>query len=121
MTFLAPPFAPASPACSRRWRRPATGCGCRPAASYRARGTAREVAWTPETGLFALAAASSGDLTGATGWLDWLIGHRTTLGSFPEKVDANGAQAGVAPLGWTSALVVLTLTANQTTLPTPPA
>jgi GH15 family glucan-1,4-alpha-glucosidase len=121
VTFLAPPFAPASAdvlaAVGRtgdRLRLP-TG-GVVPGEGYGAR-----VAWTPETGLFALAAAASGDLTGAHGWLTWLIGHRSSLGSFPEKVDADGDQAGVAPLGWTSALVVLALTANQTALPAPPA
>ncbi len=121
VTFLAPPFAPPSPdvlaAVTRtgaRLRLP-TG-GVVPGEGYGAR-----VAWTPETGLFALAAAASGDLAGAKGWLDWLIADRSTLGSFPEKVDAHGAQAGVAPLGWTSALVVLALTANQTILPAPPA
>jgi hypothetical protein len=121
VTFLAPPFGPPAPgvlaAVARtgdRLRLP-TG-GVVPGEGYGA-----EVAWTPETGLFALAAAASGDLTGAKGWLDWLISHRTTLGSFPEKVDSRGDQAGVAPLGWTSALVVLALTANQTELPTPPA
>jgi hypothetical protein len=121
VTFLAPPFAPVSPAVEAavtrtgdRLRLP--GGGVVPGEGYGA-----EVAWTPETGLFALAAAASGDLTAAKGWLDWLIEHRSTLGSFPEKVDADGDQAGVAPLGWTSALVVLALTANQTVLPSPPA
>ncbi|MFB9839117.1 glycoside hydrolase family 15, partial [Actinoallomurus acaciae] len=84
-------------------------------------GYGANVAWTPETGLFALAAAASGDLTAAKGWLDWLIANRSSLGSFPEKVDTDGDQAGVAPLGWTSALVVLALTADQTVLPAPPA
>jgi GH15 family glucan-1,4-alpha-glucosidase len=121
VTFLAPPFGPASPdvlaavaRTGKRLRLP--GGGVVPGEGYGA-----DAAWTPETGLFALAAAASGDLTGAEGWLSWLIGHRTTLGSFPEKVDADGVQAGVAPLGWTSALVVLALTADQTMLPTPPA
>jgi hypothetical protein len=120
VTFLAPPFAPASPAVlaavtrtGDRLRLP-TG-GVVPGEGYGA-----SVAWTPETGLFALAAAASGDLTAAKGWLDWLIANRSTLGSFPEKVDADGHQAGVAPLGWTSALVVLALTADQTVLPIPP-
>jgi hypothetical protein len=120
VTFLAPPFGPASPSVltavtktGDRLRLP--GGGVVPGEGYGA-----EVAWTPETGLFALATAASGDLTGARSWLDWLIGHRTSLGSFPEKVDARGAQAGVAPLGWTSALIVLALTADETILPTPP-
>ncbi len=121
VTFMAPPFGPPSPdvvaAVSRigsRLRLP-TG-GVVPGEGYGA-----NVAWTPETGLFALASVSSGDTPAARDWLDWLIGHRTTLGSFPEKVDTNGAQAGVAPLGWTSALVVLSVAAEATLLPIPPA
>lgn len=121
VTFLAPPFDPPAPGVLAAVARTAArlrlpGGGVVPGEGYGA-----EAAWTPETGLFALEAAATGDLTGAKGWLSWLIGHRTTLGSFPEKVDSRGDQAGVAPLGWTSALVVLALTANQTTLPTPPA
>lgn len=119
ITFLAPPFAPASPdvqaAVTRiaaRLRLP-TG-GVVPGERY-----GRQTAWTPETGLFALAAASAGDRVATRSWLDWLFATRTTLGSFPEKVGANGNQAGVAPLGWTSALVVLTLYAAATPLPTP--
>jgi GH15 family glucan-1,4-alpha-glucosidase len=119
ITFLAPPFAPASPdvlaAVSRvggRLRLP--GGGVVPGEGYGA-----DVAWTPETGLFALSAAASGDVAAARGWLDWLIGHRTSLGSFPEKVDTRGNQAGVAPLGWTSALVLLTLAAERSPLPIP--
>ena len=121
ITFLAPPFAPPAPdviaAVSRiggKLRLPKGGV--MPGEGYGA-----AVAWTPETGLFALATASSGDMTAARGWLDWLIGHRTSLGSFPEKVDGHGAQAGVAPLGWTSALVVLSVAADTSLLPIPPA
>jgi GH15 family glucan-1,4-alpha-glucosidase len=44
----------------------------------------------------------------ATRWLDWLDAHRTRWGSLPEKVLADGAPAGPAPLAWTAALVVLT-------------
>ena len=113
ITFLAPPFAPPSPSVlsavtrvGERLRLP-TG-GVVPGEGYGA-----DVAWTPETGLFALASAASGDVGTATGWLDWLIDHRTSLGSFPEKVGRHGDQAGVAPLGWTSALVVLALTARN--------
>lgn len=120
VVFLAPPFAPPSPgvlsAVTRtgyRLRLP-TG-GVVPGEGYGA-----EVAWTPETGLFALSAAASGDIGTARDWLDWLIAHRTSLGSFPEKVDSRGHQAGVAPLGWTSALVLLALTAEERALPVPP-
>jgi GH15 family glucan-1,4-alpha-glucosidase len=120
VTFLAPPFAAPSPVVlagvaktGDRLRLPSGGVV--PGEGYGA-----EVAWTPETGLFALASAASGDVAGADGWLGWLIGHRTSLGSFPEKVGARGEQAGVAPLGWTSALVVLAVAAETATLPIPP-
>jgi hypothetical protein len=121
VTFVAPPFAPPMPgvlaAVSRiggRLRLP--GGGVVPGEAYDA-----DDAWTPETGLFALAAAASGDYVAARGWLGWLVAHRTSLGSFPEKVDARGRQAGVAPLGWTCALVILALVAEQSPLPIPPA
>lgn len=121
VTFLAPPYAPATAgvlaAVSRigaRLRLP--GGGVVPGEAYDA-----EQAWTPETGLFALSAAASGDLPKADAWLGWLIAHRTTLGSFPEKVNTLGHQAGVAPLGWTCALVILTLAAEQSPLPVPPS
>lgn len=121
VTFVAPPFAPATPevlaAVSRiggRLRLP--NGGVVPGEAYDA-----DMAWTPETGLFALSAAASGDYPAAQGWLGWLIAHRTSLGSFPEKVDTRGRQAGVAPLGWTSALVILALAAEHSPLPIPPS
>jgi hypothetical protein len=120
VTFMAPPFAVPVPGVlsaiartSEHLRLP-TG-GVVPGEGYGA-----DVAWTPETGLFALAAAATGNLAAAHDWLDWLIEHRTSLGSFPEKVDTRGRQAGVAPLGWTSALVVLALAAEHSGLPDPP-
>jgi GH15 family glucan-1,4-alpha-glucosidase len=67
------------------------------------------ISWTPETALFALAAAASGETELALGWVSWLDSHRTVLGSLPEKVTARGNPAAVAPLAWTAALVVLTL------------
>ena len=42
--------------------------------------------------------------------LAWLDAHRTVHGSLPEKVTRTGRPAGPAPLTWTSALVLLTLT-----------
>lgn len=119
VTFLAPPFAPATPdvlaavrEIGARLRLPSGGVV--PGAGYGA-----DAAWTPETGLFALAATASGDVAAAHDWLGWLLAHRTALGSFPEKVDTRGRQAGVAPLGWTSALVVLALSAERSPLPIP--
>lgn len=78
------------------------------------------VSWTPETAFFALSAAASGDKEEADRWLDWLLAHRTELGSFPEKVDGGGAPQAAAPLAWTSALVVLALAASEEPLPVPP-
>jgi GH15 family glucan-1,4-alpha-glucosidase len=80
----------------------------------------REVAWTPETAMFALAAAASGDHGEAAGWLEWLAAHRTSLGVLPEKVDEHGRPAAVAPLGWTASLVLLALAALDDPLPVPP-
>ena len=81
----------------------------------------RDTTWTPQTAFFALAAAASGDQASADRWLSWLAEHRTSLGSLPEKVDRNGAPASVAPLGWTAAIVLLALTAQERALPIPPA
>lgn len=71
--------------------------------------------------MFGLAAQAAGDHSEAAGWLGWLLAHRTPLGSFPERVDAGGDPASVAPLGWTSSTVLLTLVAEDRTLPVPPA
>jgi len=73
------------------------------------------VSWTPETALFALSAAAGGDRAGASSRLDWLSKHRTSAGSLPEKVLADGSPAAVAPLAWTAALVVLTVDALDRT------
>lgn len=121
ITFLAPPFAPPSADVLSSVTRVGDHLRLPTGGVVPGEGYGADVAWTPETGLFALAAAASGDIGAAGDWLDWLIGHRTSLGSFPEKVDPLGHQAGVAPLGWTSALVVLALTAEERPLPIPPA
>lgn len=68
------------------------------------------VAWTPEVAMLAFGSAGSG---AATGWLAWLDAHRTAAGSLPEKVAADGSPSSVAPLGWTCALVLLTLAARR--------
>jgi GH15 family glucan-1,4-alpha-glucosidase len=67
------------------------------------------VSWTPETALFMLASAESGDPVDATNWLTWLSGHLAAGGSLPEKVRSDGRAGSVAPLAWTDALVLLTL------------
>ena len=123
VNFLAPPFAPPDPRVERaiaeaaeRLRAP--NGGVVPGEDWPRDPT---VAWTPETALFALSAASAGDERGADRWLGWLAAHRTSLGTFPETVDGEGNPTSVAPLGWTDAIVVLTLAAEEDRLPVPPA
>ena len=41
--------------------------------------------------------------------LDWLTEHRTSAGSLPEKISADGDPVSVAPLSWTAANVIITL------------
>lgn len=67
------------------------------------------VSWTPEVALVAYTAAADGQTELAQHWLDWLDAHRAPWGSLPEKVGPDGEPGGPAPLGWTSALVLLTL------------
>jgi len=113
VTFLLPPFADvadpsveaARQAAIPAMRRPAGGLA--PGAGWRDDG----ISWTPETALFALAAAAAGRDDEARQWLDFLLAHRTAAGSLPEKVPADGAPAAVAPLAWTGACVVLAVEA----------
>ncbi|TDU87003.1 hypothetical protein EV138_0520 [Kribbella voronezhensis] len=91
--------------------------GVTPGESWRADG----VAWTPQTALFALSAAARGDRQTALSILDWLNTHRTRTGAIPEKLNRDLQPAGEAPLGWTSALVVLTAAALDKPLPVPAA
>ena len=110
VTFLMPPFAASpSPQVVDAWMgyqsdalRPAGGLA--PGAGWKQDG----ISWTPETALVAYTAAMSGRRERAEHWMDWLSSHRTSGGSLPEKVLANGAPAGPAPLAWTAALVILT-------------
>lgn len=122
VTFLAPPFAPRSAGVARAVA--ATGNelrmpngGVLPGAVWPG---SRAESWTPETAMFALATTASGDRSAAAPWISWLLRHRTALGSLPERVDDHGRPASVAPLGWTSATVLLTLTAERQNLPVPP-
>jgi GH15 family glucan-1,4-alpha-glucosidase len=80
-----------------------------------------DVAWTPATALFALAAAGRGDEVAFQRWFDWLAAHRTAVGALPEKVANDGYPASVAPLGWTCAIVLLALVARDGALGSPPA
>jgi hypothetical protein len=122
VTFLMPPFTTSPPGQAEAWRRArqelATPVGgLRPGVEFKD----PEVSWTPHTALFALTAAASGDDDTAAGYLDWLDAHRTAVGSLPEKVDATGRPAAVAPLTWTGCLVLMTLAALDGDLPEPPA
>lgn len=111
LTFLLPPYVPGEPdpdvvsrlaAAEKDLRRRAGGLA--PGASWKQDG----VSWTPETALFALAHAWSDRPDRAAHWVHWLADHRTTAGSYPEKVLHDGSPAAVAPLAWTAALVVHT-------------
>jgi GH15 family glucan-1,4-alpha-glucosidase len=123
VTFLAPPYAAPdaevdAAVLTAENRLALPGGGVLPGEHWQGN---RTQAWTPETAMFALAAASSGRTGEATAQLDWLAAHRTSLGVLPEKVDQHGHPASVAPLGWTAALVLLALHALDHPLPTPPA
>lgn len=119
--FLLPPFQPSAlDGAETAWAasiapmmRPAGGLA--PGASWRADG----VSWTPQTALYALAAASTGDLERAETWLTWLDEHRTASGALPEKVLADGSPAAVAPLAWTAALVILAVETMEDARRTP--
>jgi GH15 family glucan-1,4-alpha-glucosidase len=122
VNFLAPPFAPPDPRveaaladAAERLRAP--NGGVLPGEDWPHHPT---VAWTPETALFALSAAANGDERSAERWLGWLAAHRTSLGAFPEKVDGQGEPKSAAPLGWTEAIVLLALAAEEDPLPVPP-
>jgi len=109
--FLLPPYQPRElTGAVAAWRasvepmlRPAGGLA--PGGGWQETG----LSWTPETALYAWAAAAIGEREGARHWLRWLSDHRTSLGALPEKVTADGGPAGPAPLAWTCALVVLTV------------
>ena len=122
VTFLAPPFAPRSAGVLRAVRRTGDRLrtpwgGVLPGANWPG---SRVEAWTPETAMFALATTAAGDRSAGAPWTGWLLRHRTAFGAFPERVDDHGRPASVAPLGWTSAIMLLTLTAERHALPIPP-
>ncbi len=120
VTWLAPPFAPASRAVLAAVARAAEqlgpgGGGAVPGLPWLGRDY-----WTPATASFALAAMASGDRAGAERRLGWLLDHRTALGAFPERVRrGDGAPRSAAPLAWTHALVLLTLASGDRPLPVP--
>jgi hypothetical protein len=121
VTFLGPPFRPASAIVSGAVARAARALtlpdgGILPGTTWRVDRTA---AWTPATGFFALYDAASGHAAAATAWLDWLAAHRTAAGALPEQVGGSGQPVSVAPLGWTCAIVLLALTALRHPPPVP--
>jgi GH15 family glucan-1,4-alpha-glucosidase len=119
VTFLAPPFGSADPRVDAAVRHAAARLtvpngGIRPGERWD--GDPRE-AWTPETALFALAFAASGDHDEAGRMLDWLDRHRSRTGSLPERVSKFDDPVSVAPLGWTAAITVLAVAAYEGMLP----
>lgn len=111
--FALPPFQPEPLAGAlAAWERSAEDMvrpagGLAPGAGWKQDG----ISWTPQTSLYALAAAANGRGDQARERLDWLDAHRTGLGALPEKVLADGSPAAVAPLAWTAACVVLAVDA----------
>ncbi|MFF5705115.1 choice-of-anchor R domain-containing protein [Streptomyces sp. NPDC012794] len=80
------------------------------------------VTWTPSTTFFSLAWSATGEREKGRAVLDWVLAQRNVLGELPETVDEQGRPRAVMPLGWTDALVLLTLVQEGATpLPTPPA
>jgi GH15 family glucan-1,4-alpha-glucosidase len=122
VTFLGPPFATpgdavvhAATTAQRALTQP--NGGLRPGTAWPG---ASGVAFTPETAMFALFDAGTGQQAGAQQLLSWLASHRTTLGELPEQVAPNGDPISVAPLAWTDAIVLLTLLAQSHPLPVLP-
>ena len=121
VTFLGPPFAAPDPAVSAAIARAARALtlpngGILPGTTWHG---SRTTAWTPSTGFFALSDAASGRRAAAVRWLAWLARHRTTAGELPEQVGGRGQPVSVAPLAWTDAIVLLTLSALAHPLPVP--
>jgi glucoamylase len=122
ITWLGPPFGPASPALERAEQTAQRALtlpsgGLLPGTDWPGNLT---TAWTPETAFFALSDAETGQHAAAATLLDWLAAHRTTLGELPEQVNADGRPGSVAPLAWTDATVLLSLVAQSHALPVTP-
>ncbi|WP_225755403.1 glycoside hydrolase family 15 [Actinotalea sp. Marseille-Q4924] len=110
VAWLMPPFGAADDQVTSAWRDAAAGMarpagGLAPGEDWKNDG----VSWTPETAMWALTAAASGEVELAEDRLDWLDRHRTDRGSLPEKVLHDGSPAAVAPLAWTASTVLLAL------------
>lgn len=115
VAFLLPPFSEQTDAAVlTAWRNAAEGMkrpagGLSPGVGWKSDG----ISWTPQTALFALTAAATGDSKTARARLDWIRAHRTEYGAIPEKVLHNGEPSGPAPLAWTAAMVLLALDALE--------
>jgi glucoamylase len=123
VTFLGPPFGTPDAAVRTAANAAQTALqepngGLRPGTAWHG---AAGVAWTPETAMFALFDAGTGQEAAANRLIGWLTEHRTSLGEFPEQVAPDGKPASVAPLAWTDAIVLLTLLAQSGHLPAVPA
>jgi glucoamylase len=121
ITFLGPPLAAPDPAVLRAARAAQQALrlpdgGLRPGTGWAG---AKDVAWTPETALFALFDAATGQHQRAVAVLSWLAGHRTALGELSEQVSAAGHPVSVAPLAWTDAIALLATLAQAHPLPVP--
>jgi glucoamylase len=122
VTLLAPPFGPASRAVSSAVHRTAAALriangGMLPGTSWRGNPT---IAWTPETAFFALYGYANHQAGAASRTIAWLAAHRTWSGTLPEQVNRDGQPVSVAPLSWTSAIVLLALLAEAGDLPAVP-
>jgi glucoamylase len=123
VTFLGPPFAAPGQAvlsAARKAQQELTepNGGLRPGTAWPG---AAGVAFTPETAMFALFDAGTGDPAAEQRLLSWLAAHRTSLGELPEQVNADGKPVSVAPLAWTDAIVLLTLLTQSGQVATVPA
>lgn len=120
IAFLLPPFAEeADPRVLAAWRQAIDELR-RPGGGISPGGGAKheDISWTPETAVFTLVAAASGERRRAEEWLDWFATHRTRVGALPEKVLNDGSPVGPAPLGWTAAAVVLAVAELEAAGPT---
>ncbi|WP_235856987.1 glycoside hydrolase family 15 protein [Occultella glacieicola] len=108
--FVLPPFQPEGLAGAAAAWEASIAEMIRPAGGLAPGGSWPEtsISWTPQTSLYAWSAAANGQPERAVEWLDWIAEHRTPLGAIPEKVGPDGSPAGVAPLMWSAAVVILT-------------
>jgi glucoamylase len=120
VTWLGPPFAPPTPMVWEGVARAAAQLGPGDGGAVPGMPWRGADYWTPATASFALADMASGDRLAAERRLGWLLDHRTALGAFPERVRrGDGAPRSVAPLAWTNAIVLLTLSSGERPLPIP--